>query len=101
MLLVIQFLICSGVIVVCGVNLSRYGDVIAEKTGLGRAWIGLILMASVTSLPELVTGLSSVTVAGVPDIAVGDVMGSCVFNLSIIALLDIIHGPLPIFSKAE
>ena len=100
-LLLIKFMICSGLIVLCGVNLSRYGDMIAEKTGLGRAWIGLVLMASVTSLPELVTGLSSVTIASAPDIAVGDVMGSCIFNLSIIALLDIIHGPQPIFSKAE
>jgi cation:H+ antiporter len=46
----LAFLACSGVIVVCGTNLSRYGDVIAEKTGLGRAWNGLILMASVASL---------------------------------------------------
>jgi len=97
----LQFLACSCVIVFCGVNLSRYGDVIAEKTGLGRAWIGLILMASVTSLPELITGISSVTIADAPDIAVGDVMGSCVFNLAIIALLDIMQGKRPIFSKAD
>lgn len=74
---------------------------IAEKSGLGRAWIGLVLMASVTSLPELITGISSVTFANVPNIALGDIMGSCVFNLSIIALMDILHGPSPIFSKAE
>jgi cation:H+ antiporter len=96
-----EFLFCSAVIVYCGVNLSRYGDVIAEKTGLGRAWIGLILMSGVTSLPELITGVSSVAFAGAPDIAVGDVMGSCVFNLSLIALMDILHGPHPIFSRAE
>lgn len=81
--------------------LAKYGDIIAEKTGLGRAWIGLVLMASVTSLPELVTGISSVTIADVPDIAVGDIMGSCVFNLAVIALMDILHGPSPIFSRAE
>jgi cation:H+ antiporter len=97
----LEFILCSGVIVLCGVNLSRYGDVIAEKTGLGRAWIGLILMSGVTSLPELITGISSVAFAGAPDIAVGDVMGSCVFNLSLIALMDILHGPQPIFSRAE
>ena len=74
---------------------------IAEKTGLGRVWIGLVLMASVTSLPELITGISSVAFADVPNIALGDIMGSCVFNLSIIALMDILHGPSPIFSKAE
>lgn len=97
----LQFLLCSAVVVYCGTNLSRYGDVIAEKTGLGRAWIGLILMSGVTSLPELITGISSVALAGAPDIAVGDVMGSCVFNLSLIALMDILHGPHPIFSRAE
>lgn len=96
-----EFLFCSALIVYCGTKLSRYGDVIAEKTGLGRAWIGLILMAGVTSLPELITGVSSVAIAGAPDIALGDVMGSCVFNLSLIALMDMLHGPKPIFSRAE
>ena len=100
-LLWLQFLLCSAVIVYCGTKLSRYGDVIAEKTGLGRAWIGLILMSGVTSLPELITGISSVAFADAPDIALGDVMGSCVFNLSLIALMDILHGPQPIFSRAE
>ncbi len=50
-------------------------------------------MASVTSLPELATGISSVTFAGVPDIAVGDVLGSCVFNMLILALLTAAHRP--------
>lgn len=97
----LEFIFCSAVIVFCGIRLSRYGDIIAEKTGLGRAWIGLILMASVTSLPELITGISSVTVADTPDIALGDIMGSCVFNISIIALMDILHGSAPIFHKSE
>jgi cation:H+ antiporter len=97
----LEFILCSGAIVLCGVNLSRYGDVIAEKTGLGRAWIGLILMSGVTSLPELITGISSVVFVDAPDITVGDVMGSCVFNLSLIALMDMLHGPHPIFSRAE
>jgi len=43
-----------------GGKLSRYWDILAGKTGLGRAWIGVVLMASVTSLPELITGLGSV-----------------------------------------
>ena len=96
-----EFILCSAVIVYCGSNLSKYGDVIAEKTGLGRAWIGLVLMASVTSLPELITGISSVAIADVPDIALGDIMGACVFNLSIIALMDMLNGKKPIFSESE
>ncbi len=101
LLLWLEFIICSAIIVFSGIKLSKYGDVIAEKTGLGRAWIGLILMASVTSLPELITGISSVAIIGSPNIALGDVMGSCVFNLAIIALMDIFHGSDPIFHKAE
>ena len=101
LLLWLAFLSLSAIIVYAGTHLSRYGDVIAEKTGMGRAWVGLILMAAVTSLPELITGLSSVTFADTPDIALGDLMGSCVFNLSIIALMDILQGRKPIFSRCE
>ncbi len=95
------FIICTLIIVYSGTKLSKYGDIIAEKTGLGRAWIGLVLMASVTSLPELITGISSVTYAGLPDIAVGDVLGSCVFNMLIIAILDSTYRIMPISAKAH
>ena len=94
----LQFAIVSGVIVVAGYHLSLYGDVIAEKTGLSGSWIGLALLATVTSLPELVTGISSVAAAHEPDIAVGDVLGSCVFNLLILALLDAAYRKGSIFA---
>jgi len=100
-LLWLAFVTCTAVIVYSGVRLSRYGDIIAEKTGLGRTWIGVVLMASVTSLPELVTGLSSVTFAGVPDIAAGDVLGSCVFNMLILTILDAFYRQSPISTKAH
>ncbi|OGW25558.1 MAG: sodium:proton exchanger, partial [Nitrospirae bacterium GWC2_42_7] len=101
MFLWIGFLVCTAVIVYSGTKLSKYGDIIAEKSGMGRAWTGLILMASVTSLPELITGISSVTYADVPDIAVGDVLGSCVFNMLILALLDTLQKEMPISTKAH
>jgi len=101
MILWLELILCTAVIVYSGTKLSKYGDIIAEKSGLGRAWTGLVLMASVTSLPELVTGVSSVTFAGVPDIAVGDVLGSCVFNMLILAILDTIYRPSPISTRAH
>jgi cation:H+ antiporter len=61
----------------------------------------VVLMASVTSLPELITGVSSVALADVPDIAAGDVLGSCMFNILIIALLDLINGPSPLSARAH
>jgi len=101
MLLWLEFLTCSALIVLSGYKLSRYGDIIAEKSGMGRTWIGVVLMASVTSLPELVTGISSVTFAGAPDIAIGDVLGSCVFNMVILAVLDGLYRPMPISTRAH
>ncbi|WP_324780351.1 sodium:calcium antiporter [Thiobacillus sedimenti] len=97
----ISLLVCLAVIGVAGVQLSRYGDIIAEKSGMSRGWVGLVLLATVTSLPELVTGLSSVTIAGVPDIAVGDVMGSCVFNLLIIVVLDVLYRKESVYTRAR
>lgn len=101
MLYWIAFIVCSVVIIYSGTNLSKYGDIIAEKSGLGRTWIGLLLMASVTSLPELITGISSVTYANTPNIAVGDVLGSCMFNILILALLDLVDHKTPILSKSS
>jgi cation:H+ antiporter len=92
---------CLATISYAGVKLSLYGDVIAEKTGLGGTWVGLVLVASVTSLPELVTGVSAVTIADAPDIAVGDALGSCVFNLLIIVVLDFLHRGESIYARAH
>ena len=72
-----------------------------RKPGWGRTWIGLVLLATVTSLPELATSASAVTVAAVPDIAVGDVLGSCVFNLMLIGLIELFYRPGPILSRVD
>lgn len=101
MLVWLQFVVLTGIILFAGTNLSRYADIIAEKTGLGRTFIGVVLLASVTSLPELITGVSSVAVFGVPDIAVGDVLGSCMFNLLILALADVAAGGQPLSARAH
>jgi cation:H+ antiporter len=92
---------CLVVIGIAGARLSRYGDIISEKSGFSRGWVGLILLATVTSLPELVTGLTAVTVAKAPDIAVGDILGSCVFNLLIIVILDFMYRKESIYTRAR
>lgn len=101
MLLWLSFFACTAVIVFAGTNLSRYADIIAEQTGLGRTFIGVVLMASVTSLPELITGITSVTVYDLPNIAAGDVLGSCMFNILILALLDAMSGVTPLSTRAH
>jgi len=85
---ILGFAACAAIIIYSGTKLSFYGDKIADLTGMGKAWIGLILMASVTSLPELITGISSVVIIKEPDLAAGDIFGSCIFNLLILTILD-------------
>lgn len=89
------------IILFAGTRLARYGDAIAEKTGLGRMWIGLVLLAAVTSMPELVTGISSAALVKLPDLALGNLLGSSMFNLLILAVLDILYRRAPILSQAS
>lgn len=95
------FIFCLGVILFAGFKLTRYGDAIAEKTGLGCVWIGLILIALVTSLPELVTGISAAALVNAPNLALGTIFGSCTFNLAILAILDILHSDGPILNRVS
>ncbi|OPY90723.1 MAG: putative calcium/sodium:proton antiporter [Syntrophus sp. PtaU1.Bin208] len=97
----LSLMLCVILIGVAGSRLSRYGDVIADKTGMGGTWIGLILLATVTSLPELMTGISSVTLADTPDIALGNVLGSCVFNLMLITILDFLIRGESVYSRVS
>lgn len=101
MLVWLEFVLCLVLISVAGYRLALYGDIIGEKLHLSRSWIGVVMVASVTSLPELVTGVSSVTVAHAPDIAAGDVLGSCVFNLLLIVILDFLHRQQSVYTVAK
>jgi cation:H+ antiporter len=96
----IVFLISATVIIIAGTKLSDYGDVIADKTGLGQALVGSILVAGATSLPEMVSS-GTASLIGAPDIAIGNVFGSNTFNLMILALVDLIHGAGPFMLRVH
>jgi len=96
----LQFLVATAVIGVAGYHLSRYGDAIAERTGVGRTLIGVIMVATVTSLPELLAGVSAVAVVQVPNIAIGDALGSCIFNLLILLILELGYPRASIYTLA-
>lgn len=87
----IKFILCILIIFFSGRKVAKYGDIIAEKTGLGGVWIGLVLIAMLTSLPELFTGVSAVRLVDAPDLTIGDLLGANMFNMFNLALLDIVH----------
>ncbi len=97
----LKFAICAALITVAGPFLTHYGDVIARLTGLSRSWIGLVLLATATSLPELFTGISAVTAAAAPNIAVGDALGSCIFNLAMLVILDEMSREEPLYRRID
>lgn len=91
--------LCALVIMVAGTVLTRYADVIADKTGWSGSWVGLVLLASVTSLPELATGASAVVLADAPNIAMG-VLGSLVLNLLMLGVIDMFSRREPLYRHA-
>jgi cation:H+ antiporter len=84
---ILQFVVCAAVIIALGTVLARSADRIAELTGLGRLLIGSVLLAGATSLPEVSVDLSAARM-GAPDLGVGDLAGSCLMNLIILAFAD-------------
>jgi len=92
----ILFASTSAIILFSGKFLASSTDTIAVRTGLGHTFIGFVLLATATSIPELATGISSIQLLNQPDIAAGDVFGSNLFNLLIIGVLDVIWRNEPI-----
>ncbi len=97
----LQLLSCAVAIGFAGYQLSRFGDAIARLSGLSGTWIGLTLLAVVTSLPELTTGITAVTLARAPNLAVGNALGSCVLNLTFLVVIDFLFRREAVWRRAS
>ena len=82
----LKFIICAAVVMFCGYKVCIYADKIAQTVKISRTFIGLMLLAVVTSLPELVVAVSA-TKIGALDLALGDLFGSNLFNLTIVGVI--------------
>ncbi len=99
--LVVLFVGCAAAIGRAGYVLSATGDALAGVHGWGRGWVGLALLATVTSLPELAAGISAVVSVGAPNLAVGNALGACVFNLAFLVVVDALQRHQPIYAGAS
>ena len=99
--LVLQFAVCAALIGRAGFMLSTSADRLARHHGWGRGWVGLAMLATVTSLPELATGTSAVAWVDAPNLAVGDALGSCVFNLVFLVVVDGLQQRQPMYRHAS
>jgi len=87
----IQFGVSAFFIIVAGVRLTRYADLFSEKSRIGKAWVGIVLLGVVTSLPEAGASLVSIISLSANDLAVGNILGSNIFNPLMIVVMDIIY----------
>jgi len=98
--LLLQLGLCAALIALAGYQLCLNAERLAARHGWGRGWVGLALLATVTSLPELASGLSAVTWVGAPDLAVGHALGACLMNLLFLALVDLLQRNPPLYAGA-
>lgn len=86
----IVFGVAALVIVLAGSRLSRWADTLADRTGLGEAIFGVLLLAGVTSLPDFAATLNA-ALDSRPDLAMSNVMGSMAVNLVFLGVADIVY----------
>lgn len=90
LLSIIAFAVAAVVIVAAGSRLAGLADELADRTGMGEALFGILLLAGVTSLPDFAATLSAAIDAR-PDLAMSNVMGSMAVNLAFLGIADIVY----------
>ncbi len=96
----IFFLVLAFLTMFFSIKLSFYGDALSKQTKLGSALIGGLLIAAITSLPELVTSISAVLLNN-PSLSFGDILGSDMFNIFVLAVYNIWFFKKDVFKNTD
>lgn len=93
-----SYAIVAAIVVFLSIKVADYVDMIDKTTSLSGAFIGGIMLSAVTSLPELLTTISATAWLGNPGLSLGNILGSNLFNLTILAVLILLSAK--IFNKS-
>jgi cation:H+ antiporter len=99
--LILQYLLLAFIVIYATSKLSYYVDELDKKTNISGALIGGVLLATITSMPEFITSITSTVRLGEPALAFGNVFGSNIFNIVILAVADIIFMKQMFFNKVK
>lgn len=88
-LILLWYAIAAFVLVLFSIKCADYVDMLDKKTNMSGAFIGGVILAAVTSLPEMITSISAVAL-GKPGLIIGNVLGSDLFNLCIFGALTLV-----------
>jgi cation:H+ antiporter len=97
----IKFAICASLIVIFGFRLSKTAGHIVSMGRLSEGLMGVLILAAITSFPEVWTSIATVTKIDAPDLGIGDLIGSIIFNIMIIAALDFKYGKAALLSSVK
>ncbi len=94
-----KFLLLAAIVTLSGWAVTRSAEVIATETGISESMVGGIMIAIVTSLPELITSIAAIRI-GALTLAVGGVVGGNVFDTLFAAVADIAYREGSIYHAA-
>jgi cation:H+ antiporter len=95
---ILIFTLSAAVVVLLGIWLSWIGDQLAATTGLSRSFVGNLFLAISTSLPEIAASLAAIRLGAI-DLAIGNVLGSNLFNILLFSIYDVADGSASFWSS--
>ena len=97
---IVLLLVVGAALIALGANLLvDNGTIIAQAMGVPESVIALTFVALGTSLPELVTAITSL-MKGHSDLSLGNVVGANVFNLVLVSGMSVTLAPFEIPQSA-
>lgn len=97
--LILLYLVAAALVVFISIKLGDFLDIIDKKSNISGAFLGGILLAAVTSLPELFSSLTATVFVKNNSYVLGNVLGSNLFNLVIFAVIFIVFFKRMVESK--
>ena len=98
--LVWGFVLLALVILICGLALTGSAAALSEQTGLSSSFIGVTLLASATSLPEVSTTLAAVRI-GAHSMAISNIFGSNLLMVALVLPADLAYSGAPILGAID
>lgn len=85
-MVILEYIVVASLVVFCSIKASKYIDLLDKTTKLSGAFLGGVLLSAVTSLPELFTSISAVSLLSKPSLCIGNILGSDLFNITVLSL---------------
>lgn len=99
-IVILKTLVAAALILAAGFLLSRTAEALAEQTGLGLSFVGAVLLAFSTSLPELSTVIGALRLHQY-EMAISDILGTNLFNIMLIFLIDAVYRDGPVLNEVD